>query len=103
MQWQYATDLGLCTHSGNYPEYEQFDPKQDCYFSGLSAEIFPVNTVSDIIQIRVGIRVMFFFFYFFTKTYVVDTHYKCLGKALLMSINNVCFRGVVKEISTIFG
>ena len=31
------------------------------------------------------------------KTYIVDTHYKCLTKELLMSTYNICFIGEYKK------
>ena len=37
------------------------------------------------------------FFLFFTKTYVVGTHYKHLAESLLMSIRNKCFLRRVKK------
>ena len=43
-----------------------------------------------------------FFSYFSAKTYVVGTHQKRLGKALLMSTHNISFRGEIRKISIIF-
>ena len=36
--------------------------------------------------------------YFSTKTYVVDTHYKLLAEALLMSTHNICFHREIRKI-----
>ena len=32
------------------------------------------------------------------KTYVVGTHYKHLGEALLMSTHDICFHGEIRKI-----
>ena len=40
--------------------------------------------------------------YFSMKTHVVGTHQKCLGEALLMSANNICFHGEIRNISEFF-
>ena len=41
-----------------------------------------------------------YFLYFSMKTYVVDTHEKCLGKALLMNPHNICFCGEMENVSS---
>ena len=39
-----------------------------------------------------------YFSYFCTKTYVVGTHQKCLGEALLMRTHNICFCADIRKI-----
>ena len=39
-----------------------------------------------------------YFSYFSTKTYVVGTHQKHPGEALLMSTHNICFCGEIRQI-----
>ena len=39
------------------------------------------------------------FSYFSVKTYVVGTHQKRLGEALLMSTHNICFHGEIRKVS----
>ena len=36
------------------------------------------------------------------KTYIVGTHQKRLGKALLMSTHNICFHGEIRKLSVLF-
>ena len=35
------------------------------------------------------------------KTYVVGTHYNCLGEAILMTIHNVSFYGEITKVTPI--
>ena len=46
------------------------------------------------------IQKYYYFSYFSTKTYVVGTHNKRLGEALLMSTHNICFHGEIRKIFT---
>ena len=41
-----------------------------------------------------------YFSYSSMKTYVVGTHQKCLGEALLMSTHNICFHGEIIKLFT---
>ena len=44
------------------------------------------------------VTILRYFSYFSIKIYVVGTHKKCLGKALLMSIHNIYFHGKLEKI-----
>ena len=41
-------------------------------------------------------RKVLVFFLFLHKTYIVDTHKKCLFEALLMNTHNICFHGEIR-------
>ena len=47
-----------------------------------------------------SVQKYWYFSYFSTKTYIVGTHQKHLGEALLMSTHNICFRGEIRKIIT---
>ena len=43
-------------------------------------------------------KIVNIFVYFSIKTYVVGTHQKRLGEALLMSTHNICFCGDIRKV-----
>ena len=61
--------------------------------------MFSSDSVFDIAPDEVlSVRKVLIFFFFCMKTYVVGTHYKHLGEALLMSTNNICFHAEIRKI-----
>ena len=55
---------------------------------------------TDLDKVLLPIQKYCYFSYFSTKIYVVGTHQKCLGEALLIGTHNICFHMEIRKIFT---